>query len=211
MRELDNNKNNLNVFQKILFWSVFLITILSVLSYLLNPYISIIKLFQINITHIYLLLILIAISSLNLLKKFKWGDKEFEFDKNMKEEVKELSDISTKVNPKRLPRNIKIKIDEFENGKEYVEGIIYFFNEIERIIKSKMKELIKSSNFISIINQALQDKMINEYDYYDIIRLNNVRNTLIHDFKLNLNENDLIKLLYLSADVFHRIGGKKNE
>ena len=212
--EKDNNieTKGLNKYQKILFWIIFIISALSISSYLLNPYVPMIKEFKIDINQIYLLLILIVISSLTILKKIKWGDKEFEFDKTtIKEEVRGLNNISSKISPMRLPKKIQSQITKFEESKDYVEGLIYFFNEIEKAIKNNLKEPISSSNFTVIINQAFQEGLINEYDYYDIIRLNNVRNVLIHHLDYKINEIDLIKILYLSADVYCRIGGIKNE
>ncbi len=204
-----NETKGLNNYQKILFWTVFVITALSILSFFLNPYTSMIKIFRIELNHIYLLLILLVVSSLNILKKIKWGDKEFEFDKTLKEEVKELSNISSKIIPKKLPLKIQNKITEFEESKEYTGGLIYFFNEIERVIRDKLKNTPISSNFTVVINQAFQENIINEYDYYDIIRLNNVRNNLIHHLNYQISENDLIKILYLAAEVYNRIGGVK--
>ena len=77
MKKVYIEQDNLSKFQKILFWFILIVATLSIISYLLNPYLSMVKIFQIEINHIYLILILIAVSLLNFLKKVKWGTGDF--------------------------------------------------------------------------------------------------------------------------------------
>ena len=197
--------NDMTRYQKWSFWILLLITCISILTYIVNPYLPFIRIFDVQTNHIYLLIIILMIPLISVLKKIKWGENEFEFKADeIQKNIKEVEDVGSRLELGDYPHDIKDIIQKIETKGDYTGGIIYFFNRTEECIRNKIGSPANVS-MTFLINLALQKKIITVYDFHDLNRLKEIRNALVHGKKIKSGELDLLKIVYFSADIYDKI------
>ena len=199
------SSTEMNKYQKYTFWILVSITCLSILTYVVNPYLPFIRVFDVQTNHIYLLIIILMIPLISLLKKIKWGENEFEFKADeIQRNIKDAEDIGSRLELSKYPEDIRETIQKIETKGDYTGGVIYFFNRIEEYLRKKI-DSPSNVNMTFLINFALQKNIITAYDFHDLNRLKEIRNALVHGKKIRSSEMDLIKILYFSADIYDKI------
>ena len=200
------SSTEMNKYQKWTFWILVSITCLSILTYVVNPYLPFIRVFDVQTNHLYLLIIILMIPLISLLKKIKWGENEFEFKADeIQKSIKDAEDIGSKLDFGKYSKDIRETIQKIETKGDYTGGIIYFFNRIEECLRKKI-DSPSNVNMTYLINIALQKNIITAYDFHDLNRLKEIRNALVHGKKIKSGELDLIKILYFSADIYDKLG-----